>query len=212
MPRGPFISLDGIDGTGKSTQCCLLADLLRSWGYTATVCADPGGTAVGDVLRDVLLGHRHRLALPCEALLFMASRAELTAEVIRPALDAGQVVIADRFTLANVVYQGHAGGLDPQQLSEVGKLATGGLEPDLTIVLDVPVETAVARRRRPPDRFESRAADFQQRVRNGFLAEAARHPERIHVVDASPTVEAVHESIRMIVESAIRNPQSAIKR
>src|SRR5437763_800965 len=146
MPRAPFIALDGLDGTGKSTQCRLLADWLRVRGFTVTECADPGGTAVGEVIRELLLGHRHEMSLPCEALLFMASRAQLTAEVIRPALDEGQAVVADRYLLANVVYQGHAGGLDPEQLWQIGHLATGGLEPDLTIVLDLSPEEAVGRR------------------------------------------------------------------
>src|SRR5262245_7347001 len=199
MARGPFLSLDGLDGTGKSTQCRLLAEFLRRRGYSVTLCADPGGTAVGDVVRQVLLGRRHKIALPCEALLFMASRAQLVAEVIRPALETGQAVITDRFTLANVVYQGHAGGLDPQTLWEVGRLASGGLEPDLTIVIDLPVEAALARRGRPADRFESRDGDYQARVRAGFLAEARREPQRIRVVDASGAVESVQESIRQLV-------------
>src|SRR5262245_8721582 len=103
----PFISLDGLDGSGKSTQCRLLADRLRQRGYTVTECSDPGGTAVGDVIRELLLHRRHELALPCEALLFMASRAQLTAEIIRPALASGHAVVCDRYLLANVVYQGH---------------------------------------------------------------------------------------------------------
>src|SRR5216683_6552447 len=151
MPRSLFISLDGLDGTGKSTQCRLLAEWLRHQGHEVVECADPGGTAVGDAIREILLGRKHDMALPCEALLFMASRAQLTAEVIRPALDAGRDVVADRYLLANVVYQGHAGGLDPEQLWEIGRLATGGLQPDLTVVLDLPVETALARRRGTAD-------------------------------------------------------------
>ena len=210
MPRGIFISLDGIDGTGKSTQCRLLAEALRGSGWIVTECTDPGGTEVGKLLRDVLLGHRHQLALPTEALLFMASRAQLVAEVIRPALEAGHAVVCDRFTLANVVYQGHAGGLDPQQLWDVGRLATGGLQPDLTIVLDLPVEAAMQRRARPADRFESRDADYQSRVRAGFRAEAQLHPDRIRVVDANPRVEIVHEHIREIVRSEFHVPSSEL--
>src|SRR5882672_5553411 len=159
MVRPLFISLDGLDGTGKSTQCRLLADWLRKQGHEVIECADPGGTAAGDAIREILLGHKHDLALPCEALLFMASRAQLTAEVIRPALDAGRTVVADRFLLANVVYQGHAGGLPPEQLWEMGRVATGGLEPDLTLVLDLSIESARNRRAGPPDRVESRAND-----------------------------------------------------
>jgi dTMP kinase len=203
MSRGPFISLDGVDGTGKSTQCRLLADWLRKAGYQVTECADPGGTAVGDVLRDLLLDRRREMALLCEALLFMASRAQLTAEVIRPALDAGRAVVADRYLLANVVYQGHAGGLDPQQLWDIGRLATGGLEPDLTVVLDLPLDLALARRSRPPDRLESRAAAFHERVRAGFLLEAKRRPDRIQVVDADQPIEAVHEQVSSLIRSRL---------
>jgi dTMP kinase len=195
LARGLFLSLDGLDGCGKSTQCRLLAAWLRGQGHTVTACADPGGTAVGDVIRGLLLEHRGEMSLPCEALLFMASRAQLTAEIIRPALDAGQVVVSDRYTLANVVYQGHAGGLDPEQLWQIGRLATGGLEPDLTLVLDLPADVARARIRRPADRMESRPADYYDRVRAGFLLEAGRRPERIHVIEASGTVERIHEQI-----------------
>jgi dTMP kinase len=204
MDRGHFISLDGVDGTGKSTQCRLLADWLRRSGRTVIECTDPGGTAVGDVLRDLLLHRRdNRMTLPCEAFLFMASRSQLVAEVIGPALDAGHVVIADRFLLANVVYQGHAGGLDPQQLWDIGNLATGGLQPDLTVVLDLPLEVARQRRTRPPDRVESRDDAFHERVRAGFLAEARRQPERIRVVNAAPPVEAVHAEICRLVREVV---------
>jgi dTMP kinase len=199
MPRNPFISLDGLDGTGKSTQCRLLAEWLRSQGYAVTACVDPGGTTVGQRIRDLLLDQRQEMTVACEALLFMASRAQLTAEIIRPALDAGQVVISDRFVLANVVYQGHAGGLDPNLIWEVGRLATGGLEPDLTLILDLPVEAALVRRKRSADRFESRNAAYQVRVREGFLTEARRHPERLHVVAADQAIDVVHECIRQEV-------------
>jgi dTMP kinase len=195
MGHALFISLDGLDGTGKSTQCRLLADWLRRRGHTVTDCTDPGGTAIGEVVRELLLGHRQEMALPCEALLFMASRAQLTSEIIRPALESGQVVVADRYLLANVVYQGHAGGLDPSLLWQVGHLATGGLEPDLTLVLDLPVEDALGRRPGPGDRVESRDFAYHARVRTGFLAEAKQRPERIRVIDAGQSIAAVHESI-----------------
>src|ERR1043166_374242 len=112
----PFISLDGLDGAGKSTQCRLLAAWLRQQGCAVTECHDPGGTPLGTEIRALLLHHRRSMSSLCEALLFMASRAQLVEEVIRPALAAGQIVISDRYLLANVVYQGHAGGLDPQML------------------------------------------------------------------------------------------------
>jgi dTMP kinase len=196
MTRGRFLSLDGIDGTGKSTQCRLLADWLRGHSFDVVACADPGGSAIGAALRDILLHHRGEMTPACEAFLFMASRAQLVAEVIRPALSSGRLVVCDRFLLANVVYQGYGGGLDVDQLWNVGRMATGGLEPDLTIVLDLPLETALSRRSRAPDRMESKTLEYQQRVREGFLAEARRRPDRIRVVDASPPIEVVQLRIR----------------
>ena len=196
MPHGLFICLDGVDGAGKSTQCRLLADWLRDQGKSVVLCHDPGGTALGQELRDILLNHRGAMSLNCEALLFMASRAQLIAEVIRPALASGQVVIADRFLLANVVYQGHAGGLDPTQLWDVGLFGTGGLEPDRTFVLDLPLDVAFARRKPSADRLESRGEDYFARVRAGFLAEAKRRPERIRVIDVLRSAEEVQEHLR----------------
>jgi dTMP kinase len=203
MARGLFLSLDGIDGTGKSTQCRLLADWLRGRGHDVVTCADPGGTAVGAALRDILLHHRGEMTPACEALLFMASRAQLVAEVIRPALTSGRVVVCDRFLLANVVYQGYGGGLDVGNLWDVGRLSTGGLEPDLTLVLDLPLDAALGRRDRAPDRMESKAREFHQRVRDGFLAEARRRPDRTRVIDAGPPVEVVQERIREEVERVL---------
>ncbi|HWG44246.1 MAG TPA: dTMP kinase [Gemmataceae bacterium] len=209
MPRLPFISLDGLDGTGKSTQCRLLADWLRTSGHAVTTCIDPGGTPLGGQLRSLVLHYRPDIERMCEALLFMASRAQLVGEIIRPALESGQIVISDRFLLANVVYQGHAGGLDVERLWEVGRFATGGLEPDLTLVLDLPLELAASRRGHPADRIESRDADYHARLRRGFLTEARRCPERIRIVDAAPPLGAVQEAIRREVASVLRqNPAS----
>lgn len=196
MARAPFISLDGLDGAGKSTQCRLLADWLRTRGFEVVQCADPGGTDVGEVLRKLLLEHRGHMTVPCEALLFMASRAQLVAEVIRPALEAGKAVICDRFLLANVVYQGHAGGLDPQKLWEIGMLATGGLVPDVTFVLDLPLDVAQARRKTAADRMERRDGAYFAMVRDGFIAEARRRPDRIRVIDAMQPVEMIQSILR----------------
>ena len=203
MERPPFISLDGLDGAGKSTQCRLLAIWLREQGWTVTECHDPGGTALGAEIRALLLNHCGSMAPLSEALLFMASRAQLVEEVIRPALYAGRLVVSDRFLLANVVYQGHAGGLDPQMLWEIGLLSAGELEPDLTVVLDVPVEQSAARRIGPADRIESRDLAYHERVREGFLTEARRRPDRICVIDAQATIEQVHERIRQEVTRRI---------
>ena len=209
MSRPPFLSLDGLDGTGKSTQCRLLAQWLRGLGYAVTECADPGGTPIGDVLRSLLLGRRHEMTLPCEMLLFMASRSQLAADVIRPALEAGRIVVADRYLLANVVYQGHAGGLNPDQLWDIGCLATGDLLPDLTLILDLPVEKAVVRRGRPADHVESRADNYHLRVREGFLAEAQRHSDTIRIINADQPVDAIHQDVRKEVKRVLAAGQGS---
>lgn len=204
MARGLFLSLDGLDGVGKSTQCRLLAQWLRQRGHVVTECSDPGGTQAGQVIRNLLLNHANDLSITCEALLFMASRAQLVAEVIRPALNAGQIVIADRFLLANVAYQGYGGGLDPATLYNIGLFATGGLEPDLTLVLDLPLAAAQARRTAEKDRIEIRDEAFHDRVRAGFRQEAARRPDRTAVIDAGRTLDEVQAAIRSRVEMVLK--------
>lgn len=196
----PFISLDGIDGTGKSTQCRLLAEWLRSQGVPLVTCNDPGGTPLGSQLRQILLESRAQLSSRAEALLFMASRAELVHEVIRPALESGSIVLSDRFVTANVVYQGYAGGLDPTALRHVGMFSAEGLQPDVTIILDLPLDIAFARRGRAADRMESRGREYFERVRSGFLEEAKRVPERFAVIDATPSVDEVQRSLRELVQ------------
>jgi dTMP kinase len=209
MTKPIFVSLDGLDGTGKSTQCRLLAQWLRGLGHDVTECADPGSTGVGDLIRSLLLDHKGEISLPCEALLFMASRAQLTAEVIRPALARGSSIVADRYTLANLVYQGYAGGLSVETLRAALCLATGDLEPDLTFVLDLPTEVAAVRRTGPADRVERRTAEYHARVRHGFLEEAKMHPERIRVVDASQPVEAVQRQMQNEIVSFLSQAESS---
>ena len=195
--RGFFISLDGPDGCGKTTQAASLVAWLTEQGREVVACRDPGGTALGDRLRSILLGrHDVAIGMRSEMLLYMASRAQLVDEVIRPALAAGRIVVCDRYLLANVVYQGRAGGLPVEELWQVGRVATGGLTPDLTIVLDIAPETARERTGGPRDRIEDRGPDFQQRVREGFLREAETYPAPIVVLDASAPTERVALSIR----------------
>jgi dTMP kinase len=191
-----FFSIDGIDGTGKSTQMRLLVDWLQQQGHEVVECRDPGSTGMGEAVRRILLDHHdfeiHRRS---EMLLYMAARAQLVEEVIRPALAAGKTVVSDRFLVANVVYQGHAGGLDIETLWNVGRVATDGIYPDRVLLLDMSVEAADARMQRELDRMESQGDDFRHRLRDGFLAEAKRDPQRIAVIDASQTVEDVHTAM-----------------
>ena len=194
-----FISFDGVDGVGKSTQTAQFVEWLQEQGHQVLRCRDPGSTELGERLRTLVLKDTDiSIAAQSEMLLYMAARAQLVSEVIQPALASGQVVVSDRFLLANVVYQGHAAGLDPQDIWDVGGVATGGLKPDLTVVLDMPLKKAVGRIGRELDRMEARGLEFLERVRQGFLREAEQAPDRIVVVNADQEIPQVQDDIRQV--------------
>jgi dTMP kinase len=198
-----FLTLEGIDGSGKSSQLERLAGWLRGLGLEVVTCRDPGSTAAGDAVRSILL-HRQEIPLDptTEMLLYMAARAQLVAEVIRPALARGAWVVSDRFLLSNVVYQGHAGGLGAETVWRVGKTATGGLQPDLVLWLDIDLATAAVRMQRDLDRLERRGDAFRQRLRAGYAAEAAADPERVCRVDATSAPEEVAAALQQLVRAA----------
>ena len=209
---GLFLTLVGPDGGGKTTQVAALADWLRAWGYDVVACRDPGGTALGDRLRQILLVRgTANLARRAEMLLYMASRAQLVEEVIRPALGRGALVVSDRFLLANIVYQGDAGGLPVEEVGRAGLAATGHLLPDLTLLLDVPPEVARARVGAARDRIEDRPEAYHARIREGFLRAAhlgrenlcPYYPAPIVVIDAAADPETVARRIRSEVERAL---------
>ena len=200
-PMARFIVLEGIDGAGKSSQVEPLIAWLRGCGRAVTTCRDPGATAAGDAIRSILLDrHDLQLAPTAEMLLYMAARAQLVSEVIRPSLARGEWVVSDRYLLANVVYQGHAGGLDHDTIRQVGAVATCGLEPDLVLLLDVDLDTAARRLARPLDKLENRGDEYRGRLRAGYLAESARRPDRIAVVDATGDPDTVQENLRVAIE------------
>ncbi|MFK7736530.1 MAG: dTMP kinase [Pirellulaceae bacterium] len=194
--QGKLLSVDGIDGCGKSTQIRLLGDWLETRGHEVVHVRDPGGTTLGENLREILL-HRKEIAfgMRAEMLMYMSSRAQMVEEVMSPALEAGKVVLADRFLLANVVYQGSAGGLPTDIIWSVGAVATRGLEPDFTAVLDLSPETASARMGPERDRLESRGVEYMTRVREGFLEQAKQLGEKVQVFDATESVEQIHTRI-----------------
>jgi dTMP kinase len=203
-----FLSIDGGDGAGKTTQVAQLCQWLTQQGHDVVVCRDPGSTPLGESVRELLLRrHDLRIDRTAEMFLYMAARAQMVEEVIRPALAQGKTVVADRYLLANVAYQGYGGGLDVERLWEVGAVATGGLMPDLTIVLDVPPEAASGRLQRELDRMERQGDAFHARVRQGFLAEAARNPGKIVVIDASGTIEEVQAEIRQAAKKKMMNDE-----
>ena len=200
-----FITLDGIDGGGKSTQIELLANWLASQGHSVQTHRDPGSTKLGTAVREILL-HREDIPLAntTEMLLYMAARAQLVAENIRPALESGVTIVCDRFLLANVVYQGSAGGLDVQELWQVGRIATAGCMPDVTIVLDIDPQIAASRIQRGQDRLEKRGIEYFKKVREGFLAQLPRCGGLTAVIDADQDVQSIHQQIVAVMEKALK--------
>ena len=185
---GLFITFEGGEGSGKSTQARLLQKRLERNHVPAVLTREPGGTSLGDEIRRLLKKKRESAVAPeAELFLFAASRAQLVADLIRPALDGNAVVICDRFTYSTVVYQGFGRGLDLPTVHTVNRMATGGIEPDLAILLDVPPEQGLGRKPTSNDRFESESLSFHRTVRDGYLEMAAAEPGRWLLVDASLT-------------------------
>lgn len=197
--RGQLITLDGIDGTGKSTQIGMLGEFLSSSGLDVLCVRDPGSTPVGAKLREILLASELHMHRRTEAMLFMASRCEMVESILEPALAEGRIVISDRFLLANVVYQSVGGQASPELLWRLGRLANNDLEPDLTILLDMPVEVAVKRLDRPADRMEKRGMEYMRSVRAAFLEQLSNVGGDGVVVDASRPMDVVAAEIRQIV-------------
>jgi dTMP kinase len=211
MQRGRFITLEGIDGCGKTTQFHALASWLRGMGKEVVETVEPGGTSIGQQVRKILLNPENSDLKPrAELLLYFASRAQNVEEVIRPALDAGRFVLCDRFTDSTLVYQGCGRGLDVPVVKELDRIACQGLEPDTTVLIDIDLETSLARARRRNDRVgqdESRideeSAAFHQRVRDGYMALAAANAQRFVVVDGRATVGEVTKRIREALASRV---------
>lgn len=192
-----FFSFDGVDGAGKSTQIHLLCEWLRSLGRDVVVCRDPGTTALGEKVRELLLSdHGAPIHRRTEMLLFMAARAQLVEELLRPALAAGRTIVSDRYLLANLVYQAYAGGLDLADVQTVGEIAIGGIRPQLTFLLDIDPQAAAQRMARAPDRMEAFGIEYQAKVREGFLTEARLRPDEIVVIDAARPPEVVQADIQ----------------
>lgn len=205
---GLFISFEGIEGTGKTTQAQLLSARLSARGHRTVLTHEPGGTVIGDRVREILLLPEHReMSSTTELLLYNAARAQHLAELILPALERGDAVITDRFADSTVAYQGYARGIDLTLITSLDGIATGGTRPELTILFDLDVETGLRRNRdiNKVDRLELETIEFHRRVREGFLEIARAEPGRVKVVDASLPPEAVAERVWEIVQTKLRD-------
>ena len=208
---GMFITFEGGEGCGKSTQIKLLAEHLQQTGYEVLLVREPGGTAAGERIREILLSKESDGLDPtAELLLYEAARAQITSEVIEPALERGCVVLCDRFFDSTIAYQGSGRGLDTAMIGKLNMIATGGLKPDLTLLLDIDVEKGLARAMSATggdgegDRIEAAGIAFHERIRAGFAALAQAEPERIVCVDASGSIDAISAQIAACVDARLQ--------
>jgi dTMP kinase len=208
---GTFITFEGIDGSGKSTQLRMLANHLKEIGCEIQLTREPGGTPVGIRLRAALLDAQEEVDPLTELLVFAADRAQHVRRVLRPALDAGQVIFSDRYADATAAYQGAGRGFSPELIAEIIELATEGLKPDLTLLFDLSVEDSTARTRRRTngkqqgDRLDGEAAEFHECVRAAYLQIARDEPERVRIVETNQPVEATHEQVKEIIVPFLRS-------
>jgi len=210
---GVLITLEGVEGSGKTTQLRRLGTLLRQDGFRVVETREPGGTAIAERIREVLLSTTGKqrdtetLTAVCEAHLILAARSQHVTHVIEPALRAGSIVLCDRFADSTFAYQGYGRGLDLDRLREMNRLATGGLEPDLTLLFEIPVAIGLARRRKfdlEQNRLDGETQDFHERVRRGFSILAAREPKRFRKIDALPHPETVATEVGSVVQAFLK--------
>jgi dTMP kinase len=214
-PSGRFITFEGVEGSGKTSQLSRSAERLRDLGWPVIETREPGGTSVAEQIRDVMLNRGNEQLTPLtEAFLVMAARAQHVEEVIRPALAAGIVVLCDRFADSTLAYQGYGRGLDISSLRRLNRLATAGLEPDMTIVFDVPVTVGLQRRRahREVNRLDMESVAFHERVRQGFLQLARRESRRVKVVNSGGSQAQISNLVLELIEQILQRPAPAHRR
>ncbi len=210
--RGRFITLEGSEGSGKSTNLAFIHHYLQQSGIEVVLTREPGGTPLGEAVRELLLDHRYSaMSGDTELLLMFAARAQHLNELILPALQAGKWVLCDRFTDATYAYQGAGRGIDDERIAQLETWVQGELRPDLTFFLDLPVAQGLARagERSTPDRFEREQIDFFERVRQGYLELAGRAPQRYRVVDASLSLDEVQSQLKALLDAYLNVGQTA---
>ncbi len=201
MNKGMFVTFEGADGCGKTTQLSLLKDYLSANGYKVLVTREPGAGGLGQKLRDILLNYDGVVSNRCESFLFLADRAQHIDTIVKPAIEDGFIVLCDRHTDSTVAYQGYGRGLDIERINYLNNLATDGLKPDLTYVYDVDIETSMSRVGNTKDRMESAGNDFFNKVRHGYLEIAQKEPDRVKVIDATLPIDKVFEETLAIFKT-----------
>ena len=200
MKNGLFITFEGADGCGKTTQIKLLDEYLRNKGYKTLLTREPGSKGLGQKIREILLNYDGDVSPNCESFLFLADRAQHIDCIIKPALQRGEIILCDRHTDSTVAYQGYGRKLDIERINYLNNIATSGLKPDLTIIFDIDVETSMQRVGNEKDRMESAGKEFFNRVREGYLKIAEKEPERVKVISSSDTIENIHKKVKELVE------------
>lgn len=200
MERGLFITFEGADGCGKTTQIELFDKYLREKGYNTLLTREPGAKGLGMQLREILLNYEGEISPNCESFLFLADRAQHIDCIIKPALEKKKVILCDRHIDSTVAYQGYGRKLDIEKIKYLNNLATGGLKPDLTIIFDVDVETSMKRVGKNKDRMEASGIGFFNRVRNGYLDIAQNEPSRVKVIDSSDSIKNIHKKVVELFE------------
>ena len=199
VKRGYFITFEGADGCGKTTQLELLADYLKEKNKEVIITREPGAKGLGEKIREILLNYDGEVSDRCESFLFLADRAQHIDMIVNPAVEAGKIVLCDRHIDSSVAYQGYGRGLDIEQIDRLNMLATNGRRPDLTLVFDIDAETSMKRVGKEKDRMESAGVEFFNRVRKGYLELAKQEPERIRVLDATKSIEEIHNEVVKII-------------
>ena len=203
MSNGMFITFEGADGCGKTTQQMLAADYLESKGYEVLITREPGAKGLGEDLRKILLDYKGPVSERCESLLFLADRAQHVDNMILPAIENGQIVLCDRYTDSTVAYQGYGRQQNLERIKKLNDFATNLLKPDLTFVFDIDVETSMQRVGKEKDRMESEGKEFHNRVRNGYLKLAEEEPNRIKVLDAAKSIDEIHEEVKKYFDNCL---------
>ena len=199
MKKGLFITFEGCDGCGKTTQLKLLADFLEEKGCAVLITREPGAEGLGEKIRELLLDYYGDVSQKCESFLFLADRAQHIDKIVKPAIENGVIVLCDRHTDSTIAYQGYGRGLNIEELNKLNNLATGGMKPDLTLLFDVNSETSMKRIGVQKDRMESAGLEFQKKVRAGYLELAKNEPQRIKILNSSKSIEELHQEVLNII-------------